>query len=170
MEKYVLTKETLLAARDYVPLAEKEAWVDEAAAACVDALKISGEAGAMPDMYMANAGRKSRWLMGALTGLYLPLRGKDETGALSAEDYDRYAGSHLLNQIERWKSDAETRNKCFDLLSDFRDLEKRLNGQLIALLGVQNDSVVRQSLALSEEMAKLPAALKTLEETQRRQG
>ena len=59
-DKIELTKELMTAARDYVPLEEKEAWVAENAPRCFDKLAISADDEPLPPMYMVNAGLKSR--------------------------------------------------------------------------------------------------------------
>ena len=166
-----MTKERVLGARDYLPLAEKNAWVGHAAERCFSALKIEAQGNAMPDMYMPNQAKKSRYLLGALAGNYLGLKESDgaafeetDDALLTEESYDLLAGSHLLNQLERWKSDAEARNKCFDLISDFRELEKRLNAEISSLLSVQNDTVIRQSMATEADMKQIPEILEKLKE------
>ena len=165
MEKFELTKETLLRARTYVPLEEKMAFVDENASKCFDRLQISADNDAMPPMYMENTALKSRYLMYALAVKYLRLAVesefvKDEPSALlTVNEYDRFAGAHVLNQIQRFKSDAETRDICFDLLTDYADFEKRFNAQIHGLLTVQNDAVMRQSMMMKADMAQMPALL-----------
>ena len=152
MEKFILTEQMLKEARDYIPSAEKVGWVTKAAEQCIDRIEITdGDGGKLPDMYMANQDRKERLLMGALCGLYLGIE----------DDYDRMAGSHIFNQIQRMKS-GTLRDKCFDLISDYLNLERRLTAQINALLTVQNDIVVRNQLATSEVMKELPGILDQL--------
>ena len=167
--EFQLTKEIMESARDYLTLAEKCAWVDAVAPHCIDAMKITiGEDNQpMPDMFIISHDRKSRFLMTALVMIYMGISipdmdDKPITDCMSAEDYDVYAGAHIINQIERMKSDAKLRSKCFDLLADYKDLTKRLSMQIEGLVAVQNDSVVRQSMAMVDEMTKLPALLDEL--------
>ena len=168
--KIEITKELLEAARDYVPLAEKEAWVADAAAKCFDKLAIALDDDPVPPMYMVNTGRKSRYLMAALIGLYFGKTediGTDEDPwELPTEVYDAWAGSHVFNQLERWKRDNELKFKAYDLLYDYKDLEKRFATQLSGLLAVQNDSVIRQAEYSSAQMKDLPLLLEQLKELQ----
>ena len=46
---------------------------------------------------------------------------------VSYEQYDYYSGGHLLNQIERFKSDKDLKNKAFDLTEDFREFRKMVD-------------------------------------------
>lgn len=169
MEKLIITKEMMEAARDYLTNAEKEAFVAEFATRCFDKLAITGTDGEpAPDMYMVNSGLKARYLMGAFAKLYFgaPFEGDE----MSEEEYDLWAGSHVLNQVERWKREAELRDKCYDLLADFKDLEKRLSTQINGLLNVMNDTVLRQNDYMAAQVKELPAMLKALQELQEGKG
>lgn len=165
MDKFILTKEMLLAARTYLPIGEKEAFVSETAPKCFDRLQITNNDDAMPPMYMENTGIKSRYLMAAFVGKYLGIgfTGEKEDKTLMTDaEYDKYAGSHLLNQIERLKSDNACRDRCFDLLADYRDLEKRMGAQIHGLMDVQNDTVLRQTMMAKADMAALPELLEEI--------
>lgn len=170
MERITITADAITTAKDYMPIAEKEKWAAETAAKCFDKLAISTGTGAMPPMYAINTGLKSRYLMAVLVGYYL---GQDyepdaEDAALISEaDYDKWAGGHVLNEIERWKSEPSIRNKCFDILSDYRDLEKRLSAQISGLLAVQNDPVLRQTLHNAASLQDLPKVLEQLRDLQK---
>lgn len=168
MDKITITKEMLAAASDYMTSTAKEAWISENAPKCFDRLSITAGDDPMPPMYMINAGLKARYLMTALA-YYLkqPFETDEKDNSLMSEtDYDRWAGSHAINQIERWKSDRELRDKCFDLLSDYHELEKRFSAQLYGLLNVQNDFVLRQSQYSAAQMKELPQLLTQLKEMQ----
>ena len=157
-----ITKQRLEYARTYVPLREKEAWVAENAEKCFDRLSITSGDDEMPPMYQINTGLKSRYLMQALAVLYFggsQYSDEKDPAMMSEQGYDDWAGSHLFNQLERLKRDPEIRDKCFDLLTDFRDLEKRFSAQLNSLLAVQNDPVMRQSVYAAAQMKSLPDIL-----------
>lgn len=170
MENIKLTKENLLSMRDYVPLAEKMRFVAEAAAGCFDRmeLKISGgaESMPMPPMYRDNTSIKSRMLMGALVKLYLEAGFETEgenPWLMSVADYDRFCGSHIFNQIERMKAEGgEVRDKAFDVLSDWRDLEKRFNTEVYNMMQVMNEPVSRIMMAM--QMQTTPEAMQGLKE------
>lgn len=167
-EKIEITRELLEAARDYVPLAEKEAWVAENAPKCFDRLMITSDDEPLPPMYMVNTGLKSRYLMAALIGLYFgkadwTVSDENEKWLLPVENYDAWAGSHVFNQLERWKRDTELRSKAYDLMYDYKDLEKRFSTQISSLLAVQNDSVVRQAEYTATQIKEtLPAVVEQL--------
>lgn len=170
MERIEVTKEMLLGARDYLSLGIKEAWVRENAEKCFDRLAITADDEPMPPMYAVNGALKSRYLMAAFVAFYLRQDYealKDDTALMSEEEYDRWAGSHVFNQIERWKRDSDLRDKCYDLLYDYRDLEKRFTAQIVGLLTVQNDSVIRQNELTASQMKELPAVLEQLKELQK---
>ena len=170
MENIKLTKEKLLSMRDYVPLAEKMRFVAEAADGCFDRmeLKISGGAESMPipPMYRDNTSIKSRMLMGAFVKLYLEAGFETEgenPWLMSVADYDRFCGSHIFNQIERMKAEGgEVRDKAFDVLSDWRDLEKRFNTEVYNMMQVMNEPVSRIMMAM--QMQTTPEAMQGLKE------
>lgn len=167
---FTLTQAIMEKARDYIPLAVKEAWVADNAPKCFDKLAITADDEAMPPMYMVNTGLKSRYLMGALVGLYLGLdfaaESADNPALMSVEEYDEWAGNHVMNQLERMKHDTTFKFKAYDLIADYKDLEKRLSTQLTALMTVQNDSVIRQSELMTNQMKELPALLEQLKALQ----
>ena len=158
IQKVYITENDLRNANTYVPLMEKVAFVDACATGCFDRLTITpdGSIGAaLPYMYKENSQIKSRFLMGALVKLYLgkdfePVEGTEFL--MSADDYDRWAGAHIFNQIERMKGKGvELRDIAFDLLHDFKDLEKRMNGEIYGLLQAQNDVVSRFQILLTAQ-------------------
>lgn len=171
-----ITAWTILEARTYVPMAEKVAFVEHAAGKCRNAVQIaangSEQTKALPDMFMVNAERKARYKMGALVKMYLLM---DFDGAESDpylpswDDYDRFGESHLINQIERLKTDKEVGSRCSDLLQDFRSLEKMLNAEVYGMLHVQNDPVTRflaylQSSTTPESLQKLKMEAEALQQ------
>lgn len=171
--KIVISLETLAAARDYVPLAEKEAWVAENAPKCFDRLAITADGEAQPPMYMVNTGLKSRFLMGALARLYFgqQIDAEDDGGWLmSAAQYDAWAGSHVFNQLERWKRDSEGKARAYDITADFKDLEKRFSTQISGLLAVQNDPVIRQNEVTANMVKQMPGLIEELQKMQAEKG
>lgn len=167
MERFILSKNTLAAARDYLPLAEKKNFVGTCAPLCFDRLQVKSGEDLMPEMYKENSGLRSRYLLYALVGLYLGLSAEteaDDPFLLTEAEYDRFAGSHILSQLERMKRDADCAEKCYAILSDYRTLERWLNVECRGLLAAQNDAVFRQSVLARSEMAQLPALLRQLQE------
>lgn len=170
MEKFVVTKEVISAARDYVTLGEKEAFVRNTAPLCIDELTVRSGDDPYPPYYHANATRVNRALMAALAGLYLrqsielEVDEKNEGWLVSTEEYDRLAGSHVIGQLQRLKSDMLVRNKVFDLLSDYGELERMLKSEIEALIGPRNDTTVRMTENNIEAARRLPEIQKRLED------
>lgn len=164
-----ITKNMILNARTYLPLKEKKAFVEKNAARCFDRLQISAGNDAMPPMYMENTAIRLRYLMYAMAHLYL---GADvetdvqddgaESELMTVAEYDKWAGSHVFMQLERLKKEADIRNKVFDLLSDYFQLEKMFDRQIRGLLDVQNDAVVRQSMMMKADAAELPKLIEAI--------
>lgn len=168
-ETITLTKEMLLAAKSYIPNAEKEMWVADTAAKCFDRLSIAVDGDPVPDMYIINTGLKYRYLMTALVSKYFGMEyeaDEKDTALMSEADYDRWASGHVFCEIDRWKRDKDVVDKCFDLLYDYHDLEKRFSSQIASLLGVQNDPVMRQAQYGVAQLKELPKLLTQLRELQ----
>ena len=138
-------------AEAYVPISKKAEYVNYCAERCFDKLDITATSGndtlsAMPPMWKENPELKARYMMGGLLKLYLkqnPQTDENDEWLLTEQEYDRWAAAHILNQIERMKSNASLRDKCFDLLQDYKTLEKMLNTEVYGLIRVMNDSVSR---------------------------
>ena len=150
MEYKVITREELLKANTYVPFMEKASFVIKNSEKCFDTLNImantNDESKAMPPLYRVGEFAKSRYLMCALAKLYL----KDEVGTvdgdewlMAIDEYDKYAGGHIFEQINKFKSDAELRDICFNLLNDYKDLAKKFDSAINGLLIAMNDPVSR---------------------------
>ena len=72
---------------------------------------------------------------------------------MSADDYDWVGGVQLINQIDRMKKQSDTlRDKAYDLLADYRDLEKMMNTEINANLSIMNDVVARMSMSAASAM------------------
>lgn len=170
MGTIVITEETLKKARDYVPYAEKKLFLDACAGRCFDKLQISadGEAGivAMPPMYKKNPFLVRRYMAAALMRMYLRLPCKTEkpeadAWLISADSFDEISGSHIFNQLERMKPKATEmalKNKIFDMIADYRELEKMMNDEIYALLQVMNEPITR--LLASIQQTATPEALR----------
>ena len=138
-------------AEAYVPISKKAEFVHYCAERCFDKLNITAASGndtlsSMPPMWKENSELKARYMMGGLLKLYLKQEAQTDENdewLLTEQEYDRWAAAHILNQIERMKSNASLRDKCFDLLQDYKTLEKMLNTEVYGLIRVMNDSVSR---------------------------
>lgn len=145
-----LTGEDLLAAKTYLSLQEKMTFVETVAEGCLDRWNINASDGAsempMAPMYKEDTQRRSRYMMWALASLYLgkTVETGEEEFLMTTEDYDAWAGSHVFGQLERLKAvGGETRTQVFDLLADYRDLERRLSVEIRAMLDTMNDPLCR---------------------------
>lgn len=176
MEKIVVTKEKLMQMPDYVPLREKMEFVKEAADLCFDRVELKIDGGLdsmpMPPLYKENTAIKSCVLMSAYAKLYLsePYEVEKNQWLMTEADYDRFAASHIMNQIERLKRyDGEVRDKAFDVIADMRDLEKRLNTEIYELTQVMNEPVTRIIMALQQQTTPeaVSGALNELKDAQK---
>ena len=164
---FEITKETLLKAEDYLPLAEKTMIAQDIAYRCVNAISYQIKVGSaqvdVPDFHGRNLALKERYLLGALFQKYLKIKFDPVEGQeylLSLDDYDRAARLHPMNALERCKSDPQTREKVFDLLRDYKMLWEMTRAALDDLVAAQNDPVQRY---LSAQAAAItPEALKAL--------
>lgn len=152
-------------AATYIPIMDKAAFVQHAAGACIDRVEITVDGDTegtsqIPPFYKDSVERKSRYMMGALVKLYLKKEFEpvgDDEWLMSADDYDRWAGGHILNQIERMKSVPSLRNASFDILQDYKILEKMLNTEVYNMIQVMNDPVTR--LISTMQMQTTPEAM-----------
>lgn len=175
--KPLAMKEVFINAKSYVPLMQKEEIVSHCAERCIDRVVVNtGEKfrGDTPPMYRENGQRKRRYLMGILVRAYLRLDLEGCGGdrwLMSADDYDWVGGVQLINQIDRMKKQSDAlRDKAYDLLADYRDLEKMLNTEIAANLDVMNDVVARMTMSAAsavtpESMKELSEMAKTLKAT-----
>lgn len=164
-------------AQTYVPLLKKAEIVSYCAERCIDRVVVNtGEKfrGDTPPMYRENGQRKRRYLMGILVREYLRIEFdgcEHDLWLMSADDYDRMGSRHLINRIERMKGQkGEEREKAYDLLADYRDMERMLNTEINADLAVMNDVVARMTMSAAsavtpESMAELVQMAETLKET-----
>ena len=174
-EKIILTEDSVKNAVSYVPLKTKEEFCDYCSVRCMEKVQITmtdSQGSAMPDMWIENTSAKSRCLMTALLVLYLGYPVKEverEEGNLwlmTEEMYDTCGMSHIVNQLDRMKGTAAVRDKVFDLLRDYRELEKKLNTAIYSNLSIQNDAANRifMKLAMDVSAEALEEQKKALEE------
>jgi len=155
-EHYVITEESMAEVNTYVPIRVKTELVDEIAEKCIVPASITatidGQDMLMPPMYRENTNIKSRYLMGIFVRLYL--RGtftpedEEDIWLIPEDEYDKWAGGHIFNQIERCKQNSKLKATCFDMIADYKDFEKRLNSEVFAMVNAMNDPVARQLAAM----------------------
>ena len=190
--RFEITEQMMREAKSYLPLNAKEQIVHAALPGCVKRIfdydsELDGGNGAyltdaddlpttMP-MYGEDTAYKSRVMMGVVLYFYLGID-VGEFLSITPEEYDRYGEAHVMNQIERFKASAEFKSKAFDMLSDIRDMEKRLNCAIYSFLQMKNDvagrvmraiGVMMSQDALEGVIGKAKEAQDTLEAEQARQ-
>ena len=177
---FVVTKEILEKASDYLPIAQKTALAKEQAETCVrkseetTGIRMDDDSVLpLPPRYFASEEARSILEMSVFTGLYLLCEETDEEGVLhmDGERYDYYAGSHIFGQLNAMKSgtfgrdNPELKTKIINMLADFNDYQKRLTAEIRNLLSLYNDPVDRfmamnASLSTQEAMEGLLTELK----------
>ena len=151
-EPFVITEEMIAKATSYLPLADKRAFVEVMAKNCLEEVDVTLEEIAqettipLPQLHKEKCGQKQVYLMFYFLTEYLHIDFPNDFGD---DEYDYYAGSHIFNQLERFKSrDAEIKNKVFDILYDFKELKKMLDTEIFNLKESLNDGVERISSSI----------------------
>ena len=155
-EDFKITQDMMKNADTYIPLTLKALIADTMARECVRHTymvkpyskkpEYTEEYG-VPPQYCESAEAKARVMMAVLCVYYLHIWDDEHALTCTPEEYDGWAGAHILNQIERFKA-GEYREKAFDLLSDLRETEKYLNSAIYGVLRELNDPVKRFMEAL----------------------
>lgn len=146
-----ITKEILENAMDYMPAEEKQLWADKVANVCIVSVDMTGKDDngkvlPVPPRCEENNLARTFALAQALAQEYLKLYPKDKV--LLEGDYEEILSSHLVNQIERMKSERDVRDKAFNILYDYGELKKMLNTSIFSKLGHLNDPLSRLLVAL----------------------
>lgn len=139
-----------------------------------------------------NPAKRWRYMMGVLLNFYLgmsfePVEG--EKWLMSQDDYDRAAAKHPMNELERMKSDAGARNAVFDLLRDYKDLDRLVGNEIAARIASYNDLLPRlmelltltatpealgqlsqMEKALGEESKKIAGQIEAVQEARKQAG
>lgn len=162
--RFEITEDMMRKAESYLSLSAKEAIVQTVLPGCVkrifdydyekDAYQTKEDdlPTTMP-MYGEDTAFKSRVVLGTVLHFYLDID-IGENLSIEPDVYDLYAGSHVMNQIERFKANPELKSKSFDMLADIRDFEKRLNCAVYSLLQLKNDVGGRVLNALGVTMSQ----------------
>lgn len=174
IETYYITKDQMKNVTTYIPLIAKMQWVELVSQKCLNRVEVNASYADqqidLPPMYKENTEFKTRYLMGVFVRLYL--RGSWEVGEdedewlIPVDEYDKWAGGHIFAQIEKFKSDAELRDICFNLMNDFKELTRYLNTEINSLINIMNDPAARQMASMQASMTPeaMDAALKQLNE------
>lgn len=156
---FKLTKEHMLKAITYMPLSYKVTVAKQIANICLEDIdtdeqnKIGESLIALPHLKGEDLAKKSMLLTNTLLGYYfdldLPQTNADGTEVDPYERYDYYCGAHLLNQIERFKSDPDVKDIAFDLISDYKEFKKIVDTELYNAKSNANDPIPRFSAAVA---------------------
>lgn len=149
-ERITITEETINNGVSYALCELKEKFVEDVYMKCLNRVDVnlddSGNA-PMPYMYMENTFLKSRYLMTALAKFYLRMDVETEDGdmwLMTRNEYDRFGASHVIGQLNRFRNNnPDLKDKVFDLLRDYSDLERRLSNAIRSGLTVMNDPTNR---------------------------
>lgn len=156
-----ITREMILNARTYMPIAAKQRIAEEVADWVTTSVFVrEDDLIPLPPIYKENRELKHRFLMGLLCRYYLQMDFDHESIRLmengkqvgeqpvdffpTLEAYDAIASSAIFNQLERMKkSEKDLSNNIFDFLYDFKTLENMVNGEIKDYVAQKNDVVVR---------------------------
>lgn len=163
-------------ARTYVPIAEKQSFVDEVVVRCFDPISISGADGAdIPPVYKENIGRRMRYLAGGLAKLYLgegfATENDDDPWMMTDEAYDYFWGGRPISQIERLRRFSKNKalqDQCYDLMQDYKELTNMLNSEIHGLMRAMNDTLSRFQMLIEAQTTPeyFQSLTKNLEEVQ----
>lgn len=161
-DRIVITTEILEKSKDYIPLLERQSLLESIAQKCISKVKmdvrLSGEREmvSMPERYQENRVMTKMCLMGVLALKYLQMEydGSDHELQMPANLYDHWASSHIINQIEKMRSDKTVGEKAYRLLRDYREFCSDLYREIETLLGHHNDVVYRVMDAMNASVKR----------------
>lgn len=177
-ETFKITHDMMQKADTYIPIAEKELIAATVARACVkrtnqihaydekDEDFFDGDYALSP-AWCESPSSKARILMTILNSYYLHIWDDKHELMCSTDEYDLYAEAHILNQIERYKT-GEFREKAFDMMADYREMEKYLNSAIYSVLRELNDPVKRflEAMGTMGSQEGIQAALDSIQQSQ----
>lgn len=161
MAVITITEADLAKASTYIPIESKDRIARIVAAFCVE--PADGENGA--PVYRENRKLRQMFLMGILAEMYLHRdyriqrvklgesgEEQDVRLLMQLSEYDDWAGSHVVNQLERLKKDKTKKvsNTVYDLLYDYKAFEGMIFGAIRDELEARNDALHRAAAALCE--------------------
>ena len=147
-----ITEDDILNSASYVGIALKEQFTRAIAYLCLEPVNVEYDGQPLPTMFRENKKIKAQYLMGTLATLlqreYTTQKlasGEELSGCMDEAEYDDWASSHVMNQLERLKKtkNSEMVNKLFDMLYDYKAFEIMLNGAIKDELEARNDPLNR---------------------------
>lgn len=161
MAVITITEADLAKASTYIPIESKDRIARIVAAFCVE--PADAENGA--PVYRENRKLRQMFLMGILAEMYLHRdyriqrvklgesgEEQDVRLLMQLSEYDDWAGSHVINQLERLKKDKTKKvsNTVYDLLYDYKAFEGMIFGAIRDELEARNDALHRAAAVLCE--------------------
>lgn len=153
-----ITPEIIEKASDYIPLMEKQKMAETIGQKCVARVQMTmvgadGQRKSLPDRYQEMQVTTNLYLMGILAKCYLhiPYDGDGDTQEdnpyyglqMAANMYDVWGCSHVMNQLEQLKMDKNCKDKVYNILYDYRKLQRMISAEIELAVGHQNDVVWR---------------------------
>lgn len=151
MKHFHITDEMMSKATTYMPLQSKQDIARQIADLCLVPMKTAEQNKpgekilAMPYLRAEDTALKQVLLLRTLLGYYFDIEVEDTDNA--QEQYDYYAGAHIFNQLERYKS-TEYKASAFDILSDFKDFRKMVETEIYNIRANWNDPIGRFTSAI----------------------
>lgn len=171
MADIVITAEDIAKAMTYIPLTAKEGFARNIAPFCLEPVDVNvgiDQSFPLPNRVRENRKLAQQYKMGFLA-YYLRKDFKTQeaviadgetielTMCMDESEYDLWASSHVFNQLERLKKSkdsAETANRVFDLLYDYKMMENMLNLAIRDEVEARNDVFNRAAEFFVETMTE----------------
>ena len=180
-DEFKITKEIMEHADTYIPIMVKEVIAADMARVCIkethtimsflqtesdESERAMSPYGLSP-VYCESPSSKARVMMAILMSSYLHVWEDTTPFLCDIGEYDKWAGAHVLNQLERFKA-GEYREKAFDLLADYREMERYLNSAIYSVLRELNDPVTRfmEALGAMSSAEGMQKAIESIQEAQ----
>ena len=169
MEHFEITAELMEKAITYMPLVQKTLHAEMIARQCLKKVKPLDEKKDSIDAFLIVPSvvgednyKKECMMLNVLLSYYFDIELPQMDGKL----YDKYMSGHLLNQLERYKTNPEYKTKAFDILTDFKTFKKMVDVEIYNIKAKENDFLERfmkgLSLFSAEQMLNNPEYLKNM--------
>lgn len=167
-----ITKEMIENAVTYIPFAVKTLLADAISEWCVEETPVEVEGDTpFPPIYKEKRAARQLFMYGILARAYLQQDFETKTVTLvdkdkkvvgeenvdyfmSDEAYDEWCESHVFNQLERLKKDKEVANTVYDLLYDYKALDKMVSDAIKDNLAKKNDVCTRLCAMISMQSSE----------------
>lgn len=154
-----VTHEMLMGANTYIPILEKAALAEEVARKCVLPVHMryqvdsKGKSREMPDGAQEMPYLTSLCLMGIFASKYLRQgEGWDDDIQMPANVFDEWGESHVMNQMERLKTDKAVSAVVYDILHDYKELRWMVRQAIETKVRQDNDVVCRMHQILKDDI------------------